>query len=273
MLQTYCWSLHLCFDFKCFNPLSRPIASPSVTVSVYPVAVIDKDHRSLSELLDRDIKSNSDWSNSIKSGSSLGRTSTSPTPIPSTHVSSPTPSTSPKPLNTRTSTSPIPTNTKPATMNLKVADEIPILTIADVFNDYASATTSGAGSGGIDGAKFLKFCKDSKLISPSSKFRKEDVDIVFAKYKESGQRHLSKSRFNDALQDIAQRKKMSFDELVDFITSNTPSAQGCTSVTTAMPNRLHDDTSSYTGVYKAGGPTMVDKNHRDLSHLVRPGMK
>lgn len=143
----------------------------------------------------------------------------------------------------------------------------------ELFNDYASTTTSGsaASSGGIDGAKFLKFCKDAKLIATSSKFRKEDVDIVFAKYKETGQRHLSKSRFSSVLQDIATRKHMSFEELMQYIHNVGPSALG--TGTAAIPTRFHDDTSSYTGVYKAGGPTMVDKNHRDLSHLVRPGMK
>jgi hypothetical protein len=36
--------------------------------------------------------------------------------------------------------------------------------------------------------------------------------------------------------------------------------------TVATPNRFHDDKNTYTGVYKAGGPTTVDHNQLDLAH-------
>lgn len=145
--------------------------------------------------------------------------------------------------------------------------------LRSLFEEYASVATSGAAAGGVDGAKFLKFCKDAKLIAIGSKFRKEDVDIVFAKYKEAGQRFLSKVRFTHALQDIAKRKEMSLAEMMIFIAKVGPTAHTKTLTTAVVPNRFHDDQSLYTGVHKAGGPTVVDRHNRLLSELVDRGVK
>jgi hypothetical protein len=39
-------------------------------------------------------------------------------------------------------------------------------------------------------------------------------------------------------------------------------------VTQAKENRFYDDKSSYTGVHKAGGPTIVDKEKLQLHQLL-----
>ena len=41
-----------------------------------------------------------------------------------------------------------------------------------------------------------------------------------------------------------------------------------TGVTQAKENRFFDDKSSYTGVHKAGGPTIVDKEKLPLNQLL-----
>lgn len=46
-----------------------------------------------------------------------------------------------------------------------------------------------------------------------------------------------------------------------------PSIRG----TVAEETRFHDDQSTYTGVHKAGGPTIVDRDKPTLDHLLNRG--
>ena len=119
----------------------------------------------------------------------------------------------------------------------------------------------------MDSSKFLKFCKDSQVIS--ERFRSEDVDVIFAKFKEAGQRYMTYTGFNYALEEIANKKRMSTAALVELIVDTkiqkfSPSNSG----TIAQANRFHDDQRLYTGVHKAGGPTNIDKHNLVLSDMV-----
>jgi hypothetical protein len=136
-----------------------------------------------------------------------------------------------------------------------------------IFQDYASRATMGSGSGGIDGAKFLKFNKDAKIINAS--YRPEDVDIVFAKYKEGGGlRFMTFDGFLAALTHIAQRKRMSMEAMLEHIMRVQPRAEATMTGTRAQANRFYDDVSTYTGVHKAGGPTIIDYHKQDLSKMI-----
>ena len=129
--------------------------------------------------------------------------------------------------------------------------------LLQIYDSYASKL-------GLDSAKFSKFCKDSYIFN--STFRPEDVDVLFAKYKEAGKRHLSFSGFLLALNAIADKKGQSADKLFTKIVETNP----VNPVNSAppMPNRFHDDTRTFTGVHKAGGPTIIDSEHRTLSNMV-----
>ena len=116
---------------------------------------------------------------------------------------------------------------------------------------------------GIDSARFLKLCQDGKLLDRKS-LKKVDVDLVFTKF--SKQRRLDFNDFQLALVEIALKTGKNGEELVEQLLANTrdgPSIHG----TTADPIRLHDDKSTYTGVYKAGGPTTVDYEKQGMDLL------
>ena len=67
----------------------------------------------------------------------------------------------------------------------------------------------------MDGAKFAKFCRDSKLIT--KKFTSTDVDIIFAKSKTKGQRKITYAQFVSALTLCAESKGMELGVLVEKV--------------------------------------------------------
>jgi len=140
---------------------------------------------------------------------------------------------------------------------------------------------------GMDSARFFKLCKDGHLFNRS--FRTNDVDIVFANYringteykklfcanesevvvnerKLKGQRRMDYKGFKAALSNVASRRGEDFEsmarKLIDT-TAGAPSISG----TEALPNRFHDDERTFTGVYKQGGPTMVDREKMTMEQL------
>ena len=132
--------------------------------------------------------------------------------------------------------------------------------LANIYIDYSK------NANGIDGSRFLKFCKDASLFD--SKFRPEDLDIVFTKFKEKGSRALSFEGFSSALVSIANRKNISTETMLKRIIDASPSARPTSATVVPQPNRFHDDQNTYTGVHKVGGPTIIDLHHRDLSQMV-----
>ena len=120
-------------------------------------------------------------------------------------------------------------------------------------NDMGLPPPPNAVSVGIDSARWLKLCKDAKLLD--KKFRHVDVDLIFTR--NSVQRRLEFFGFQDALIEVAVKKGVNGEALVERLltmTATGPSIRG----TFAESVRLHDDKSTYTGVYKAGGPTTTD---------------
>jgi hypothetical protein len=127
----------------------------------------------------------------------------------------------------------------------------------------AFASFGGAHSKEMDNAHFAKMCKECGLIDKV--FTTTDVDMIFTKVKAKGERKITFQQFVEGvLPAIAAKKKISEDEVAERIASAAPQSSG----TKAEATRFHDDKSQYTGVYKAGGPTNVDRNAGNLSGVV-----
>jgi len=155
------------------------------------------------------------------------------------------------------------------------ADKVEPLRV--VFETYQLASTRSADLSsvnlppppvpvvdGLDSARFFKLCKDAKLFNQS--FRTNDVDIIFTKNKIKGQRKMAWRGFKEAIVSVALKRGDSVDKTISRVlemTANGPSVNG----TEALPNRFHDDERTFTGVYKQGGPTMVDREKMTMEQL------
>lgn len=129
-----------------------------------------------------------------------------------------------------------------------------------MFNSFAGYGSRQATSE-MDGARFAKLCKDSKLLDKS--LTPTDVDLIFSKIKTKGARKIGVSEFKSGLELVAQKKGQTVDEIVGKITAiGGPK----TNATVADAVKFHDDKKLYTGVYKNGGPTNVD-GAKDLSGI------
>ena len=115
----------------------------------------------------------------------------------------------------------------------------------------------------MDNSHFSKMCKECKIIDKS--WTSTDCDLLFNKIKSKGARKITFSQFRDlAIPDIANRKKVSPESIIATIQSSSPASSG----TKADAVKFHDDKSQYTGVYKAGGPTSIDRDPANLSGIV-----
>lgn len=137
-----------------------------------------------------------------------------------------------------------------------------------VFERYCSFGAGAAKTHELDSAKFMKIFKDNQLLDRNLK--QQDVDLIFTRVKKPGARKIKFPEFQAALGEIATKKRVAEDELVDLIVQSAgagPVIRG----TVAEETRFHDDQSTYTGVHKAGGPTIVDRDKPTLDHLLNRG--
>ncbi|CDI73807.1 p25-alpha domain-containing protein, putative [Eimeria praecox] len=131
------------------------------------------------------------------------------------------------------------------------------MSVQSVFDAF----THGAAA--MDGRTFVKVCKDCKVFCKL--YTTTDADLIFAKVKQKGAKTITEAEFEQALQLIAEKKKIGFQELVSQITS---AAGPVYTGTKAMANKFHDDKSLYTGVHAHGGPSTKDDKVNDLSNLL-----
>jgi len=111
--------------------------------------------------------------------------------------------------------------------------------LAKTFADYC-----GAGHDTMDGKAFVKLAKDCKLLD--KKLTTTDVDLIFSKVKERTVRRINLNQFMDALQQFATKKGVDVNEVAGKVAaSQGPILRG----TATEAVRLHDDQSTYTGVY------------------------
>eukprot|EP01062_Namystynia_karyoxenos_P018872 TRINITY_DN1702_c0_g1_i1.p1 TRINITY_DN1702_c0_g1~~TRINITY_DN1702_c0_g1_i1.p1 ORF type:complete len:477 (+),score=162.54 TRINITY_DN1702_c0_g1_i1:85-1431(+) len=132
-----------------------------------------------------------------------------------------------------------------------------------VFNSFCAFGAGANAKGELDGAKFAKLCKDTKLVD--KKFTATDVDLIFSKVKPKGGRTIDFATFQSrAVPEIAQRKSCTADDIVSALCrEGAPTSSG----TVADNVRFYDDKEAYTGVHKHGGPSTNDLGTSDLSHI------
>jgi hypothetical protein len=129
-----------------------------------------------------------------------------------------------------------------------------------VFEAFASFGTGAQKD--MDNSHFSKMLKETKIIDTKS-FTSTDADLMFNKHKT--ERKLTFANFRDkVLPEIAAKKKVTVEDLAATLASSAPQSSG----TKADAVKFHDDKSQYTGVYKAGGPTNVDRNAGSLAGVV-----
>ncbi len=110
-----------------------------------------------------------------------------------------------------------------------------------------------AGKKEMSNKEFAKLTKDCHLLD--KKFTSTDVDLIFSKVKTKSSKILTYDQFVEGVKQMADKKKLSFDEVSNaIVTAGGPSFTG----TKADYVKFHDDKSQYTGVYAKGGPTNVD---------------
>ncbi|KAL0023967.1 hypothetical protein WJX77_004039 [Trebouxia sp. C0004] len=132
----------------------------------------------------------------------------------------------------------------------------PLLSTFKAFAAFGSGSATQAlpAKAGMDGACFAKLCRDSGLLG--GKLNSTAVDIAFSKAKGKGARKMSFKEFENALELLASNKGVPGEELRQKVAA---SAGPMCNATQATAVRLHDDRSTYTGVYSQGGPSVVDK--------------
>ena len=119
--------------------------------------------------------------------------------------------------------------------------------LLDIYTSFAN------GKQEMESQQFLKLCKECKIID--KQYNINEVDIDFAKVRCSALKTINFQEFEKAIHLIAKKKQMHTKELVNQIISHGPATF---SGTKADKVRLHDDKSTYTGVYARGGPRTVD---------------
>ncbi|GAB4814005.1 hypothetical protein N2152v2_001051 [Parachlorella kessleri] len=116
----------------------------------------------------------------------------------------------------------------------------------------------------MDGAKFSKLCKDSKLVGRG--LSPTDVDLIFMKAKARGERRITFDQFIQALEQCGEKKGQTLVEVVDrILQSDGPIVNN---VTKADFCKFHDDKSYQCGVYGRGGPLTVEVPTDPLAALV-----
>lgn len=107
----------------------------------------------------------------------------------------------------------------------------------------------GAAHSEMDGKSFLKMCRDCGLID--NNLTETYVDLIFSntKVKAKGQRSLTFTQFEIALELVAEKKGVATDRVRTIVLESTRPLLLGTKVDAV---RLHDDKSTYTGIHAHG---------------------
>ena len=127
--------------------------------------------------------------------------------------------------------------------------------------------TFTANQNSMDNRTFVKLMKDCKLLNNA--LTTTDLDINFAKVKDKAEKKITFDQFKQALELCAPKLKMTPEQIFAKVQSSSgPEFKG----TKADNVKLHDDKSTYTGVYAKGGPSVSDNDKvKDLSNLCNRG--
>lgn len=125
---------------------------------------------------------------------------------------------------------------------------------SSIVNDFKVCFRRFAGGNEeMDNHQFSLTMKTCGIIDTDLSSR--DVDIIFAKVKESSRRKITFPQFELALYMIAEQKGVDAEDIARTIfLSGGPKFTG----TKTDYVKFHDDRSLYTGVYSRGGPSVID---------------
>lgn len=125
----------------------------------------------------------------------------------------------------------------------------------------------------MDGRQFGKLCKVIGLHDIG--FTVTDSDLIFHKVKPAGGRRLDWLAFEDAIEEIAVRMRLGFDEVMDMVVESgrkpifEPPKRGGTN----GPERFYYDKSSYTGTHLRGGPSISPGKVTPANLGRKPGLQ
>lgn len=123
----------------------------------------------------------------------------------------------------------------------------------------------------MDGRTWIKLLREKGVLSASTS--STDADIIFSKVKTKGLNRISFREFCRGLYLVWEREKSAFHafpELVAYVVNQGgPEAKG--TIAESVP--LHDDRRNYTGVYKNGGPSVLDVHTSDLKFITNREVK
>jgi len=163
--------------------------------------------------------------------------------------------------------------------------------IYESFCSFGSSRNLATGANGsndnidgpcMDGAKFVKFCKDCKIIG--NKVTVTDVDILFKKCIPKGARRMDWNMFCQAFQMLADKRypdrnpKDAFNQLLHAVCDKGPIARATIPEANGIFDKL-TNTQLYTGTHKerfdangigrgGDGRQVIDSRTHDLSQLV-----
>lgn len=124
---------------------------------------------------------------------------------------------------------------------------------AELLTVFKTFCTNDPEGRAMDSARFVKFCRDTKIIGSIGHLTSVDADLIFQKAKKAGN-YGKKITYEDfrmiAIPELAKRMGCSVDEVISIsVRSEGPTLNNATT-----PNevRFHDDISTYTGVHSDG---------------------
>eukprot|EP01135_Chromosphaera_perkinsii_P002396 Nk52_evm2s223 gene=Nk52_evmTU2s223 len=135
-----------------------------------------------------------------------------------------------------------------------MADEDTLFEVFGEFCTFGSQDRALWNNATMDGAKFVKFCRDTGIVG--RKVSQTDCDIIFSKVKRKGLRKIDFQEFCDALQLISMKKhpdladEHAYVKLVQSVNSTEgPVLYGTAPIVDSVVERMTDHTK-YTGSHK-----------------------
>ncbi|KAG2483164.1 hypothetical protein HYH03_017956 [Edaphochlamys debaryana] len=125
--------------------------------------------------------------------------------------------------------------------------------VKQFYNDFASFGSRQAVEG-MDSAHFAKLFRDMDMID--AQLTMQDIDLAFTRAKPKGGRLLTFDGFVAALAECAGHKGLRLEGLVRQVLAGSGPVARATKTDSV---RLHDDRSTYTGVYAQGGPRVASQ--------------
>jgi len=157
-------------------------------------------------------------------------------------------------------------NNNDSKATISSSDNIPVNeeSVSEKFISYCRFGDK-SNPGEMDSNMFAKLAKECGFIAKGC--TKTDIDLIFTRSKPKGGRRIDFKAFKAALTLVSEKRfPKTFKEkgaaaALGKVWELVVKSEGpLATATKADKVKWHDDKTTYTGVYKAGGPTNVDKD-------------